>query len=47
MLQAAVLVTMGTEIAEKVTNLTTSVLFGGIGALSCSFFLLDLFYGLF
>lgn len=34
-----VLVTMATEIAEKVTNLMTSVLFGGIDALSCSFFI--------
>ena len=33
-----VLVTMATEIAEKVTNLMTSVLFGSIDALSCSFF---------
>lgn len=33
-----VLVTMATEIAEKVTNLMMSVLFGSIDALSCSFF---------
>lgn len=29
-----VLVTMATEIAEKVTNLTTSILFGGIDDVS-------------
>ena len=34
-----VLVTMATEIAEKVANLMTSVLFGSIDALSCSFFI--------
>ena len=33
-----VLVTMATKIAEKVTNLMTSVLFGSIDALSGSFF---------
>ena len=33
-----VLVTMATEIAEKVTNLMMSVLFASIDALSCSFF---------
>lgn len=34
----AVLITMATEIAEKVANLMMSVLFGSIDALSCSFF---------
>ena len=35
----AVLITMATEIAEKVANLMMSVLFGSADALSCSFFI--------
>ena len=35
----AVLITMATEIAEKVANLMMSILFGSADALSCSFFI--------